>query len=133
MENRIKHLELIQGLINRMSSNSFMLKGWAVTLVAGIFALSANGTDKRFFIIAYIPVLVFWFLDAYYLLQEKLYRSLYDEVRQKIDSDIDFDLKTDKYKTKIIKPYLGCLASKTEMFYYLPLALICTATIIIVL
>ena len=38
MDNKIKHLELIQGIINRMAGNSFMLKGWAVTLVAGIFS-----------------------------------------------------------------------------------------------
>jgi hypothetical protein len=110
-----------------------MLKGWAVTLVAGIFALSANGADKRFFIIAYIPVLVFWFLDAYYLFQEKLYIYLYNEVRLKDNNEIDFDLRTERFKTKIAKPYLKCFFSKTEIFYYLPLALICTITIFIVL
>ena len=44
-ENKLKHLELIQGIINRMASNSFALKGWAVTLVAGIFALASKDTD----------------------------------------------------------------------------------------
>jgi len=39
MENKIKHLEMIQGVINRMASNSFALKGWAVTLVSGIFCV----------------------------------------------------------------------------------------------
>ena len=38
MENKLKHLQMIQGIINRMASNSFALKGWSVTLVAGIFA-----------------------------------------------------------------------------------------------
>ena len=36
MDKKLKHLELVQSVINRMASNSFMLKGWAVTLVAGI-------------------------------------------------------------------------------------------------
>ena len=66
MDNKIKHLEMIQTLINRMSSNSFMLKGWTVTLVAGIFALSAKDADKMFFLVAYLPILIFWFLDAYF-------------------------------------------------------------------
>lgn len=131
MENRIKHLELIQGVINRMSSNSFMLKGWAVTLVAGIFALSANGADKRFFVITYIPVLVFWFLDAYYLFQERLYRLLYNEVRQKADKDIDFDLRTEKYKTNTPLSYIKCLFSLTEFLYYFPLAIISTVIVIV--
>ena len=72
MENKIKHLEMIQGIINRMASNSFSLKGWAVTLVAGIFVLAGKETDKLYFLVAYIPVIVFWWLDAYYLLQERL-------------------------------------------------------------
>ena len=45
MDKKLKHLEMVQGVINRMASNSFMLKGWAVTLVAGIFALAGKDTD----------------------------------------------------------------------------------------
>lgn len=67
MEEKMKHLEIIQGVINRMASNSFMLKGWAVTLVAGVLALAGNNTEKLYFIIAYIPIIVFWGLDSYYL------------------------------------------------------------------
>ena len=73
MDKKLKHLELVQGVINRMANNSFMLKGWAVTLVAGIFALAGKDTDKLYFLAAYVPVLVFWGLDAYYLLQERLF------------------------------------------------------------
>ena len=62
-----KYLEMIQDVVKRMATNSFMLKGWAVTLVAGIFALSAKDTNKIFFIVAYIPIILFWFLDSYYL------------------------------------------------------------------
>lgn len=76
-ENKLKHLEMIQGIINRMASNSFALKGWAVTLVAGIFALASKETDKIYFLIAYAPIAFFWFLDSFYLLQERLFRSLY--------------------------------------------------------
>ena len=80
MENKIKHLELIQSVINRMASNSFALKGWGVTLVAGIFVLAGKDADKLYFLVAYIPIIVFWGLDAYYLLQERLYCALYDKV-----------------------------------------------------
>lgn len=34
MENKIKHPEMIESIIERMGSNSFQLKGWAVTLVS---------------------------------------------------------------------------------------------------
>ena len=59
MDNKVNHLEMIQGVISRMASNSFALKGWAVTLVAGIFALSSKDADKLYFLVAYIPIIVF--------------------------------------------------------------------------
>lgn len=131
MEKKIKHLELIQGIINRLSSNSFMLKGWAVTLVAGIFAISSKDADKMYFLVAYIPVIVFWVLDAYYLRQERLYRCLYDEVRTKQETEIDFSLDPSSLKNEKEDDFLSSLLSKTECGFYLPLALICTGIIII--
>lgn len=76
----IAHLPLIQGIINRMGNNSFLIKGWTVTLVAAIFALAATGTNQHFILVALIPIIVFWFLDSYYLKQERLYRELYNDV-----------------------------------------------------
>jgi hypothetical protein len=130
--NKITHLEMVQGIINRMASNSFMLKGWAVTLVAGIFALASKDTDKLYFLIAYIPIVVFWGLDSYYLLQERLYRALYNKVRLLNEKDIDFSMKATKEEFNSEKNrFFSCLLSKTEIWFYLPLALVCTIVIII--
>lgn len=132
MSEKMKHLELVQGVINRMSNNSFMLKGWAVTLVAGIFVLAGKDTDKLYFIIAYIPVIVFWGLDAYYLLQGRLYRSLYDKVRITEEENIDFSLKATVEEFNTNKNcYCSCLFSKTELWFYLPLAVVCACVIVI--
>jgi hypothetical protein len=49
---RIKHLEFIQATIVRLASNSFLLKGWTVTLVAALFALAAKETQHWFAIIS---------------------------------------------------------------------------------
>ena len=130
--NKITHLEMVQGIINRMASNSFMLKGWAVTLVAGIFALASKDTDKLYFLIAYIPIVVFWGLDSYYLLQERLYRALYNKVRLLNEKDIDFSMKATKEEFNSEKNrFFSCLLSKTEIWFYLPLAFVCTIGIII--
>lgn len=132
MDNKHKHLELVQGVINRMANNSFMLKGWAVTLVAGIFALAGKDTDKLYFLVTYVPVLVFWGLDAYYLLQERLYRSLYEKVRETEEDHIDFSLKATIEEFDSNKnSYCSCLLSKTELWFYMPLAVVCTGIIII--
>ena len=131
-ENKLKHLELIQGIINRMASNSFALKGWAVTLVAGIFALASKDTDKIYFLIAYVPIVVFWLLDSYYLLQERLFRSLYGKVRQLPENEIDFDMNTKRDEFKLEKnTFIACLFSVTEAGFYIPLAIVSTGIIIL--
>lgn len=132
MDKKYKHLELVQGVINRMASNSFMLKGWAVTLVVAIFALVGEDTGKLFFIVAYIPVLSFWGLDSYYLLQGRLYRALYEKVRKTKEEDIDFSLKATAEEFDSRKNcYCNCLFSKTEFWFYMPLAVSYTVIIVI--
>ena len=44
--NKIQHLQMILGIINRMASNSFALKGWTVTLVVGVYALFTEWIDE---------------------------------------------------------------------------------------
>lgn len=115
-----------------MANNSFMLKGWAVTLVSGIFVLAGKDTDKLYFLVAYLPVIVFWGLDAYYLFQERLYRSLYDKVRQTDENAIDFSLKATKQEFNSDgNNYFNCLFSVTELWFYIPLSVVCTGIIII--
>lgn len=90
MESKHKHLEFIQAVINRMAGNSFFLKGWSITLVAALFALSAKNANRSYIFIAYFPVVVFWILDAYFLSQERLYCDLYNHVRKLGKREIDF-------------------------------------------
>ena len=73
-----KHLDLIQGVINRLASNSFSVKTWAVGLIAVLGGLAAKDADARMACALLLPALCFWGLDAYYLRQERLYRKLYE-------------------------------------------------------
>ena len=94
MENKRKHLEMIQGVVNRLSTNSFLLKGWSVVLVSALFALSAPDSRIAFVYLAYIPAIIFWGLDGFLLWQEQLFRKLYDQVRAMPEEDIDFSMNT---------------------------------------
>ena len=96
MENKTKHLEMIQGVINRLSTNSFLLKGWSVVLISALFALSAADANRAFIFLAYIPAIIFWGLDGYFLWEERKYRKLYDLVRERDDAEIDFSMDTEK-------------------------------------
>jgi len=82
-DSQIRHLEAIQGVMNRMAQNSFSLKGWSVTLVSALFALAAAKSNPGFVLLAYVPACIFWILDGYFLRQERLFRALYDNVRVK--------------------------------------------------
>ncbi|MDA8256924.1 MAG: hypothetical protein M0Z99_15060 [Betaproteobacteria bacterium] len=94
MDKTIAHLGFIQGIITRMGTNSFLLKGWSVTLVAAMFALAVKDADKRFMLISYFPIFVFWALDGFFLHQEKLFRKLYEKVAAgQVPSDV-FTLNT---------------------------------------
>lgn len=125
MENKRHHLEMIQSVITRMSQNSFTLKGWSVTLVAGVFALLEKNIDKMYFLIIYVPIILFWFLDSYYLRQERLYRNLYNKVRLKEEKEIDFnmDISSQGVKNEDTAP-CKCFFSKTELWFYLTLGII---------
>lgn len=122
MQNKIKHLEMIEHIIERMARNCFQLKGWAMTLVAAVGALAAKDSDKRFMILAFIPVLVFWLLDSFYLQQERRYKALYRETAEKEDSQIDFNLDTSKvlYRDEESKRicFCKCLFSFSELLFY---------------
>lgn len=123
MEKKMRHLEMIETIIERMGNNSFQLKGWAVTLVAIVGALAAQGSDKRFFLVAFIPLVAFWFLDAYYLQMERKYKILYKNVAVKDEEQIDFNMDTKSIECsdydKIRIKFRYCLFSKAEWPFYL--------------
>ncbi|MEM8720779.1 MAG: hypothetical protein AAGE84_16035 [Cyanobacteria bacterium P01_G01_bin.39] len=117
MECKLKHLDLIQGVINRMAGNSFSLKNWTVVLVSALFALSAKYSDTSFIPIAFLPVSAFWLLDGYYLRQERLYRKLYDRVRKQKETEIDFSMNTSEF-FEDVDPWLRICFSKTLLVFH---------------
>ena len=118
MEAKIKHLEFIQNIITRMTSNSFLLKGWCLTIIGGIFALNNNDT-----IVSLYPrvlpslVLMFWLLDSYYLLQERLFIALYNNVIKKPEDEINFTMHTKEF-CKGKNTWFSSFFSRTMMIFY---------------
>ncbi|TON57782.1 hypothetical protein CGH54_24170 [Vibrio parahaemolyticus] len=97
----IKHLEFIQNIINRMNANSFQIKNWTITILTALLALFGSSNNKFFLFIAFLPCLLFWFLDAYYLQQERIFRGIYNDVAKLSKSPKTqrlFELNTSLYK-----------------------------------
>jgi hypothetical protein len=130
MEKKLKHLEFIQGAVNRMASNLFLLKGWTITLIAALFALSAKDSNKAYAAMAYFPTIIFWTLDAYFLSQERRFRALYDSVRKLTEDEIDFSMDTSPFKHDSRNTWAGALVSPTLLTYYGALAAIMLIIII---
>ena len=117
MEEKLKHLEFIQGVITRMNSNSFSIKTWMVTILAAFIALFANKPNEWYLLEAIIPTIIFWFLDAKYLKMERQYRKLY--IDAVADKSVLFDMNASKYK----ECYIKVLFSKTILWVYIPIVL----------
>ena len=99
MENKRKHLEFIQNTINRMVHGSFLMKSINVFMVSVllIFGVIKNA-NHVIFLIGFLPIIVFWILDGFFLYQERLFRALYDEVRAKNEEEIDFRMNTKRFR-----------------------------------
>ena len=117
MEAKVSHLQLIQAVITRMGSNSFLLKGWSVTLVAALFALAAAKTELRFVLLAYFPAIAFWLLDGYFLHQERLYRAVYDYVRQRDATEVDFSMDTSPFLGQVDSWSTVCFSKTLRLFH----------------
>lgn len=118
MEKKLKHLEFIQNAINRMANNSFIIKGWCITLVVTLIALlEKENINKDYIPFSFIPLLFFWFLDAFFLKTERQYRRLYADVSKKGKKEIDFSMDITLYK----ECYVEALFSRTLLPFYLSL------------
>ncbi len=99
-DEKIKHLEFIQNVITRMNTNSFQIKSWAVTIASALLAIYASTKNHYFILVALFPTMIFWFLDTYYLSQERKFRGLYNDVAGVTDcqkSIKPFEMRPDLY------------------------------------
>lgn len=118
---QLKHLDYIQGVISRMADNSFKIKGWMITLISALLALYVNNQNWLFLLVAFVPIFVFWFLDAYYLQQERTFRGLYDDViRHRIGL---FSMNIHSYEASKYS-FLQAFLSKTICSLYGTIALL---------
>ena len=126
-ENKRCHLNMIQQTITRMGNSSFSLKGWSVGIMIAIYAFAGQSEHKAV-VVTLIPLIVFWFLDAYYLMSERKFRELYNDVRLKKEEDIDFDMNFNNIKIsmKDIKKYgfVNVLLSKTILPFFITIPLL---------
>ncbi|MGP8214842.1 MAG: hypothetical protein ACLQQ4_04700 [Bacteroidia bacterium] len=125
----LKEIDLIQTVITRMANNSFLLKGWLISIVAVVIALTKDSILKDLYVPLFllVPILTFWYLDAYFLRLERIYRDIYEWViKNRLNSDEHiFELAPVPRTDKKIGDVYEVMGSQTlRVFYGIPLAAI---------
>ena len=120
MTEKTEHLNMIQGVITRMANNSLQIKCWAIAVTTAFIALSGDWVT----FIALIPIVLFCVLDARYLSLEKGYRGLYNDVKARDESAIDYSMENDDYRPGLMET--------TKTWSILPFYAVLIVTVIIV-
>ncbi len=118
-EKVVKHLEMTQAVINRLGSNSFLVKSWSMTIIVAAMVLIAKPEIQNpyFVLVLILPALGFWILDGYFLWQERLFRQVYNEIR--VQSDTDFEMSSLKHRDKPKCSWLSAIFSLTLIIFYI--------------
>jgi hypothetical protein len=103
----IAHINLIEGIINRLANNSASCKTWCLTLVSALLSFAGSAHNAAVMMVALIPIVALGFLDARYLTQEKGYRGLYTEIVGKL-RDGSYKLASDAFKAEAPTAKVSC-------------------------
>jgi hypothetical protein len=129
-----KEIDLIQGVINRMANNSFLLKGWLISLVALVLAITKEtivATQLSYFsLLLCLPVVLFWYLDAFFLHKEKCYIKMYNWVieNRKTTEEHSYCLDYRRYENKVDCVFIVMLSKTIIPFYGLVLFILLILT-----
>ncbi len=126
----MKEVDTIQSIIKRMANNSFLIKGWTITLVVATLLL--KGIEDLIFI-AIIPLLVFWVLDSYFLKQERMYRELYTWVTENRLKSDEFILNMDasRFESNVHSVFRTMRSKTLGVFYVMIFTLVIIYEILI--
>lgn len=88
---RVEYLQMIQGVIDRMSTVSAIYKGFASAILAGIVTIAFHDVEWFVLAILFLPMSGLMMLDVRHLCTERAYRELFNKVREG-RHPVDFDL-----------------------------------------
>lgn len=117
MDIKLHNLAMIQGIINRLALTSVVLKAaalvFAAILIGGCWI---NGSNMHFHLAAAM-IVVIWWLDGFYLQQERNFRALHK-------AQLDAWEQISELKPLQVATIKACMFSKTQLWFYLPLLLL---------
>lgn len=112
------HFSLIQAVISRQASNSFVAKGWALTASFALYGFAIEKDRTGLALLGILAVGIFWVLDAYFLRQERLFRCLYQSAIAEDGSVPLYSMDTSGYRGQAQAGLASCVFSITLTLFY---------------
>lgn len=113
-----KHLEFVQAVITRQAGNSFLVKGWALTVASAFYAYAANKDSPWVAVIGLFVAGTFGYLDAFFLRQERLFRCLYAGAISPSSTVPAFSMITTPYKDNDGSRWRDVLTSRPLVAFF---------------
>lgn len=121
---------MLQGIVNRLAANSASCKTWCVTLVSALVVVVVDQQRPELLLIALIPILLFFVLDAYYLALERWFRDSYQAFVRKLHNgtasieDVFVLPPKGRSPGELIGEFLDAIRSASVWPFYLVLGLL---------
>lgn len=82
-----QYLQMMQSNIERMAANSANCKTWMVAFVTAFMALGSSVAEAKYWLaLGIVPILLFWYLDTFYLHLERGMRNRERDFLNKCDA-----------------------------------------------
>ncbi|MDE9519613.1 hypothetical protein KKJ17_18265 [Xenorhabdus bovienii] len=133
---KVASLTNLQSIIMRMASNSQLMKTWAITIVTGFIAIKSTlgGLGCLSYFVPLLLCFSFSYLDSYYLSQERIFRSVYNNLASTLVGNgvnyLDFSQEIKSSAKEPNNSLRECYKSLSIVFFYAPLAIISTIILI---
>lgn len=120
-----EYFNMIQRVIIRLGQNSFQIKAWSATIFAAILVVTFSFMNILIYIVLLIVIAMFWYLDSYYLQQERLFRRLYNKKLDQYHNENEkvkmkiFDMNIEEFKS-VEQKVPRIMFSVSEFCFYLP-------------
>lgn len=118
MQDKVKHLEMIQQVINRMANNCLNIKGWLIAIITAGFIFISKDYSRYGILVSLILIIGFSFFDAKYLQYERKYRELYKIICKFEKTDFSMNINRIDIKKVEKCKYIKCYFSISILLPY---------------
>ena len=120
-ELRVKHLEMLQGLITRMAGYGASFKSYCITVATAVVGFAFTLHRPAVAVLALLPVMAFAVADAQYLRVERRFRDVFDLVRKESWGEMpSFEINLASAPKQ---SFLRAVTSWSIVWFYAPLAI----------